>query len=184
MKIDLSPFCATKAHPSLQFPFSRGDWTYATNGHICVRVPRRTDVTAEGPDAERLFEGAYFGGLFPAVIPHIPEREKRKCLYCGGAGQEYDDYNCIYGLCEDCDGTGVVYDIMTIKVYDRLFNAEYIRLMSALPGLKIPFDCSNSNFTPLQFAFNGGQGLVMPMTGGPHGGFPPVTCRQAEGGAA
>jgi hypothetical protein len=41
--IDLKPFCSRKRE-ILSAPFSVGNHTYATNRHICVRIPRRADV--------------------------------------------------------------------------------------------------------------------------------------------
>jgi hypothetical protein len=38
--IDLTPFCG-KDYPH---PFTQGDYTYATNLHVLVRVPKREDV--------------------------------------------------------------------------------------------------------------------------------------------
>ena len=48
-QINLDIFCDPSS-PGLTRPFSVGTWSYATNGHILVRVPRRDDV-AENPDA-------------------------------------------------------------------------------------------------------------------------------------
>lgn len=47
MSLDLNQFCdPTSREPGrdLSVPFSLNEHTYATNGHICVRVPRRPDV--------------------------------------------------------------------------------------------------------------------------------------------
>jgi hypothetical protein len=46
-EIDLDMFCCREPHASgsdLSVPFSLNGHTYATNGHICVRVPRRPDI--------------------------------------------------------------------------------------------------------------------------------------------
>ena len=48
-QINLEIFC-DPSHPGLARPFSIDAWSYATNGHILVRVPRRDDVT-ENPAA-------------------------------------------------------------------------------------------------------------------------------------
>jgi len=52
MTIDLKLFCDPNdpVRPWLGQPFSAGAWTYATDGHIAVRVPRLEDV-AENPAA-------------------------------------------------------------------------------------------------------------------------------------
>ena len=39
--VDLSRFCADANDPReyLRSPWKHGEWVYATNGHVCVRVP-------------------------------------------------------------------------------------------------------------------------------------------------
>jgi hypothetical protein len=53
--IDLKPFCDKGSFRGLEAPFTVGDWTYATDGHICIRVPRRADAPERGrqPDASK-----------------------------------------------------------------------------------------------------------------------------------
>ena len=50
--LDLQPFCCTSRHQIMQ-PFSIGAFTFATDGVVCVRVPRRPDIPErdEAPDA-------------------------------------------------------------------------------------------------------------------------------------
>ena len=51
--LDLQRFCALNDDPRtyLQKPWRDGEWMYATNGHICVRVP--FDGTADMPTRDR-----------------------------------------------------------------------------------------------------------------------------------
>src|SRR6185369_15900200 len=56
---ELKKFCArdgTRYH--IDKPWSDRDWTYATNGHIIVRIPRLVSVPEDklAPDAAALFE--------------------------------------------------------------------------------------------------------------------------------
>jgi hypothetical protein len=63
MKIDLTPFCASPDANRCQIerPWSRGKWTYATDGKIVVRIPRDPEVPENklAPSAMPLFT-AYF----------------------------------------------------------------------------------------------------------------------------
>ncbi len=48
--LDLTPFCGTGAHRSyLHNPFASGGHTFATNGHIAIRVPARDDAKPVEP---------------------------------------------------------------------------------------------------------------------------------------
>ena len=48
--IDLQQFCSKDdTRPYICKPFSFGEFSYATNGHIIVRVARRADVEEGNP---------------------------------------------------------------------------------------------------------------------------------------
>lgn len=74
--IDLSHFCYTEDdRHNLKRPWSRGDFSYATNGHIMVRVPRRQDLAVNdaAPDVEgRILSKLSFDDLRPITIPRLP----------------------------------------------------------------------------------------------------------------
>jgi hypothetical protein len=55
MSVDLNLFCDPERR-NLSVPFSLNGHTYASNGHIIVRVPRRPDIpeNKEAPNAEKL----------------------------------------------------------------------------------------------------------------------------------
>ena len=55
--IKLAPFCYKgDDRPDIAQPFSKWSRTYATNAHICVRVPLRADAPRRNrPNAHRLF---------------------------------------------------------------------------------------------------------------------------------
>ena len=56
--IDLNKFCAseTSRYPNMRRPFTRGDFTYATNGDVVVRIPAVPSVglNENAPAAEKL----------------------------------------------------------------------------------------------------------------------------------
>jgi hypothetical protein len=100
MKLEeLKQFCGIEETcPYLHEPFSRGDFTYATNGHIMVRVPRLPEVTAGADivDPEKPFLQDRRGPLFDLTA--LSRLTYTPCENCDGAG--YGD------LCEECGGTG------------------------------------------------------------------------------
>lgn len=89
--IDLQRFCANELDEReyLHKPWKRGQWVYATNGHVCVRVPAEAmpDVGEcdKAPAAERLFmqyvEGRQCDFL---LMPKIAA--PMKCHGCNGRG--------------------------------------------------------------------------------------------------
>lgn len=89
--LDLSRFCATADDPRdyLRSPWKHGEWVYATNGHLCLRVPAaympEVAECAKAPLAQNLFQ------------KHIEQREcefllmpklakVKKCSACSGTG--------------------------------------------------------------------------------------------------
>jgi hypothetical protein len=91
-------------HPKMCGPFSFGLYSYATNGHVLVRVPRLADV----PEWDALNEKAavMFDGVGPdivaalAEIPDFPQPEPETCTVCKGVGK--------ISKCPECDGDGEV----------------------------------------------------------------------------
>lgn len=129
MTIDLPKFCADdeSLRLDLQSPFSAGEYTYASNGRILIRVPRREGVKDGGPNLSKILpdlEVALATRSFapvPAyeVVPGKtwpPEtcrdckgsgkiKSCRKCggegaVECGSCGQDAD--------CGDCEGAGCI----------------------------------------------------------------------------
>ncbi len=100
--INLQDFChAGRTRTYLTRPFSFGDYTYASNGLIAVRVNRQEDAP-ENPEAPASIvkllsehDGKSFGPL--PVFEIQPQRAVR-CAECHGRGR--------YNECAECDGTG------------------------------------------------------------------------------
>lgn len=106
-EIDLKPFCEPEdgSRINLQQPFSQGNYTYASDARILIRVPRREGVAEGGPNVgkttptlERALAERIFHPL-PAydVIPGEPART-RPCEDCKGSGWVKN--------CDWCEGTG------------------------------------------------------------------------------
>ena len=104
MTIDLTPFCATEeTRFDLQLPFSRGTYTYASNGILIVRVPRRDDVADGTVKADRIMDDVADQECTATLPPFdLPESDPvsppSPCEACDGLG---------YVLrCERCHGEG------------------------------------------------------------------------------
>ena len=74
---DLQPFCSRdKTRTTLTQPFSFGEWTYATDGRIAVRVPRLFDFSEvdRAPNAriEQLFKEAEACEREGHTLPELP----------------------------------------------------------------------------------------------------------------
>ena len=166
--IDLSLFCADRGvgRPDLSRPFSRLDWSFATDGHIAVRMPRLPHIPPGSVGIEEVFATVDFSGFLPAVIPQW-DATQRDCPLCAvsmrrcSACEEVHCEDCD-GPCEACDGNGLQPPGFSVNVHDGIFNAKYIRLIGGLPDLKIPPRYRWPE--PLPFVFNGGCGLLMPMS--------------------
>lgn len=86
-------------------PFSLGEYTYATNGHILVRVPRLVDVPeweAVNEKAAAMFDGLDYAALDAALvdIPDFPQPDPEICTVCKGSSK--------ISKCPECDGEGEV----------------------------------------------------------------------------
>lgn len=167
--IDLQRFCgADRYRAYLMRPFSRDGFTWATNGHILVRVatlPQYADSDKQF-DQSRVLQGldrvtlwARLDGLLP------PEIAPDTCEDCGGSGDDPEEtkYSC---MC--CDGTGKVggEKIMSITVDRAPFALHYARLMHSLPHVEIGIGSADNNAyrgSPLLFRFAGGVGALMPL---------------------
>ena len=176
----------------MRAPFSRGEWTYATNGHIAVRVPKIDGIATLAEkhihQLESLFQSAS-GNDFIA-LPTLPPPEK--CQMCDGTGAAYECPECDgegefeygthtywckecdghgqveYGstglsVCRHCDGTGAKRDAPT-KVGGSHFDPFYLYLINGLPEAK--FSPGAGRMDMARFVFDGGEGILMPMRAG------------------
>ncbi len=177
---DLQKFCADKnsARLALQNPFSRGEWTYATNGHIAVRVARLEEVldNEKAPNVEKLFTAAENRTGYQWVdIPEVTVKTF-ECTCCDGGWIEYKSEKI---ACDECDGTG-----RETKSEPVRFNCDgteiglaniYLDLIKKeLPSAQIGLIKEASVLwsaglrkepepTPVKIKFDGGEGLLMAM---------------------
>ncbi|MDP4112891.1 MAG: hypothetical protein Q8924_12310 [Bacillota bacterium] len=107
--------------------------------------------------------------------------EKTDCYDCDGDGWfkhgdfEYDCQNCDGTgridadsekiiTCEDCQGTGIKYQYLTLPD-GRQFNYQYLLKLKALPGIVYAPDHSDPEYgaVSMRFKFENGLGLLMPV---------------------
>jgi hypothetical protein len=86
MKFDLTPFCASPEANRCQIerPWSRGKWTYATDGKIVVRIPRDSEVPENklAPSAMPLFTAHFKGASGFQPIVEAPTPGIETCKLC------------------------------------------------------------------------------------------------------
>lgn len=183
--LNLKSFCSTQKwrQESVGEPWSAGGFTYATDGHVLVRVPRLADV----PERERSPTTEHIAKLFAeakteplGALNHIDPPTKAApvtCGECGGSGRckKCDGHGeCHYcdTECEECDGSGDcgcdggrVEDrtIFAIRVGGAIVNAEHTARIAALGDIEIVTCDHEASTTPIYFRFAGGDGLVMPL---------------------
>lgn len=123
---DLLPFCSRERHRSnLSYPFVIGDFTYATNGHVAVRVPGEHGVPATEKAPRSIigmFEEAEARSFRPFVPVEAPQIVRDVCADCRGRGfttqcavcegegeHTCDDDRCgCTHECGNCSGRGVL----------------------------------------------------------------------------
>lgn len=158
--MDLQKYCDTdeSIHGSrLMTPWSKGDHTFATNGHIIIRVPR-TDAP-ERKNAPGLSELEHWFKTEPVEWYPIPpvNPKKQPCEECNGKGKH--KYQGTFINCEECDGTGEYMRHLGIEIGEAKFSDVYLSWIAELPGAEIgPFKAMD----PARFRFTGGEGLLMP----------------------
>jgi hypothetical protein len=160
MSVDLNLFC-DRERRNLSVPFSLNGHTYASNGHIIVRVPRRPDIpeNKEAPNAEKLlpwdFSRVKFGPLpEPKLLPD-------QCSWCAGSGHKHKCPDCCCE-CEHCKGIGKFPP--RVRIGKAVYFGPYIEWIQALPSLEIGKPMRQHPH-PLPFRFKDGEGLLVPRRG-------------------
>ncbi len=158
--------------PYLARPFSLGQHTYATNGHIMVRVPV---VEALGPPngAPEGFEEALGkilkepDGVKYFKLPHEkipPKPDDVECPICRGTGHEHHCPDCRCE-CFRCLGLGKINPedgVVSVTVNRIPFAAPYIRMIADLPDPRMSRPRRGEH--PVHFKFGeSGFGALMPQ---------------------
>lgn len=138
MSVNLDRFCdpAWREPVDLSVPFSLNGHTYATDGVIAVRVPRRPDIpeNKEAPSIEKLERLPW--DFSRVKFERLPEfkPEPNECWACDGTGHQHKCPDC-HCECQYCNGSGKRTPL--IRIGKVAFNARYMELIQRLPGLEI-----------------------------------------------
>lgn len=181
---DLEPFTSATSDRMLK-PWSVGEFTYASDGFVLVRVPR----LAEAPEipnpvnALSIFESnpKPTAGFVP--LPTIAQiGELKTCTKCNGEARsvcpECDGYGELdlesdfntYTVdckscggdgedCAECCGTGKVEPTPWVEIEGKRFTTGYIRAFMKLPNARIAVNAEIGK--PSWIKFEGGDGLVL-----------------------
>ena len=92
MAINLTKFCGKNGiRVHIDQPFSKGEWTYATDVHIVVRVPRlhipQFPENKDAPDCELIFKEADENGPYEWVAVPEVEVPTVQCNACDETGK-------------------------------------------------------------------------------------------------
>lgn len=120
-------------------PWSAGEWTYASNGHIMVRVKRLSDVpeNPEAPNAEAIFAKA------SDSVKWLPVRKV----------EIPPDIEC-----DECNGTGKIrVDCGNVQVGHAHFQARYLAMIQGWEIAPDKFD------SPAWIRNGSMDGLLMPI---------------------
>ena len=164
-QIDLSVFCSGPDRPIFMTPWTRDGYTYATDGRVLVRVPRRDDVPSNDKAPDVAMRYAFEKPVEdPAEIPALPPPEFEPCPWDEEDGEECADCT----EASNCTGWkegGIVRKRVEVTVGGVLYADRYIELIKELPGLKFyPAPYNQENWkNAAYFTFDGGEGLLMPL---------------------
>jgi hypothetical protein len=170
---NIAEFCdAGDSRAYCRTPFFHDGFTYATNGHILVRVPG--DVGFDSLSEPRVADT--LTGLFrdrpPFERPHdfiIPDdqdtSQEEDCDECDGSGHEHDCPKCECS-CDHCGGKGkhTAWSRVSTTFYGKIYRLAYVRRLLSLPSIQIaPSTADRKDMKPLRFTFEGGEGCLMLM---------------------
>lgn len=165
--IDLQQFCGTDStRAKLAAPFPDGEFTYATDGRIIVRVSALDYPSLSESNAPRNVATIQKWN-HPAITdwrdlpPGLPEDDWRECKTCKGLGDHYCETCEDWHDCGKCDGAGRKYHIIGIAVGASKIDAKYLRKIATLPDAKIENPSEPND--AVAFKFTGGVGYVMPV---------------------
>lgn len=152
----------------LNQPWSRGGYTWASNGHIMVRVPAIEGVAENkrAPDGQALMNKQRPPGEWiPVPECAMPSDTKEECDTCFGTGE----HDCPCGTtheCGECKGKGevITVDYSGMDVGNSHFAKRYIALIQ---GWEIatngPADMLHGGKNAAWIRCGDALGLLMPM---------------------
>lgn len=144
----------------LHHPFTREEWTYATNGRIIIRVPRVEGVATVPVQAEAVF--TEISSQEVAIPESIPDPTISECPKCRGTGVIVCltcESEC---SCKKCQGAGRLTEDPPVLIGNQRLRADHLRLISRLPGVKLLLNIQPGE--NCAFTFEGGEGRMSPVS--------------------
>jgi len=157
--LDLKKFCYSD-DLNYSEPFSYGNYTYATDRALIVRVPRLPHIPESGRiDINKvliLWPGEYPVTDIPAV--EFPKPCECVCKICLRADPD----------CDECGGVGFGYASQgpvarSIQIRHLSFHQRRMMLLAQLPFIAMYFGPEHREEVPVYCRFDGGDALIMPM---------------------
>lgn len=174
-KINLAPFCsADETRAVIMSPFRIGEWTYATDGRVLLRVPA-SDYPAEEKEKAPKVNKTDFGlcwnhdelsNEFWQPLPPVEIlTEEVRCEQCGGTGLDECPHCYHESDCLECHSKGMITrqtpnDVM---VGQFRFASHYILKIRELTNIQIWLNPSADCHKVASLRFDGGCGYLMPM---------------------
>lgn len=163
-KETMKKFCSEKIKNFVE-PWTRDGFTYATNGHILIRVPALPDVP-DNPGAPGISKTFAMFNISEESfdIPVLPAPQYSVCEECEGKGKgftcpecdgrgvvlwetnrheyeadclECDGDGIVNGNCPGCGGTGKRIERFGFKINGVSFDRDCLALLKNLPEIKI-----------------------------------------------
>lgn len=163
----LRNFCS-ESRRDLSEPFSIGEFTYATNSKIVIRVNRIPEYDGNvgiGRVVDLFKDEVIPDSLFVDLPKVDTEKTTKPCEDCDGEGEitfrsrsgHYYNVDC-----ELCMGDGQIAIRKTLVIGTKIFDEDFIRNINYLPNAKIATEAV-SGLKPVPFKFDGGSGIVCVM---------------------
>ena len=144
----------------LNVPNTIGEFTYATDGRILIRVPALPDIGQHSSLPKSMREGfekvlVVATDYTPLLLPPAPEFTN--CIWCDGSGDCEDES---IELCSSCDGTGLQNE-RPVSLGVSCVDWRYLALIDCLPNAEVAMPVAVD--VGIAFRFEGGLGTLMPL---------------------
>ena len=165
----LQRFCNVDRE-SLAVQFTQGEYTYASDGRLIVRVPRLDDVP-ENPDAPKNVAMNIFAATpfrvkedrTPISALTIPPLEgPDDCANCQGGGIHFCEACDDHHDCTRCEGGKVQERAIAVEFKQHKISHLLLNQIKDLPNVSLAASAIGME-AALAFFFDGGEGRMMPM---------------------